>query len=197
MDKRDIALQSSHPTVMAPRFAPLEPATKPGERLLIASNGVFLEVTRKWARFVRKVGDITVPVPYGTCEETTEWLANELPLTLLAEFATLARNTPDVEVGASIVWNENTGLYSLTPVEPIEATGGSLHYRRSALNDGEHLVVDCHSHAHFAAFFSSQDNEDDRMCVKIAHVLGHCNRAAQTTKTRLCIKGIFEDITLT
>lgn len=198
MDKRDVALQLSCPTVMVPRFAPLENANKPGERLLIASNGVFVEITRKWARFVRKIGDISVPVPipYGQCDETTEWLANELPLALLAEFNDLARQSPRLEIGAGIVWNERTGSYRLLPVETLQASGSHLKYRPPSLDDGDHLIIDCHSHGKHNAFFSKTDDLDDKWAVKISYVVGNCGADIQSTETRLCLKGIFENINL-
>ena len=196
MDKRDIALQLSCPSVMVPRFAPLSPAEKTGERILIASNGIFLEVTRAWARFVRKVGEINTPVPYGQCLETTEWKASELPPSLTQQFRRQAQRHAHVEIGAGIVWNETCREYRLLNVETLASSASHLKYKPPVLGTGDHLVVDCHSHAHHDAFFSSTDNEDDKWCVKIAYVVGNCNRDTVTTKTRLCIKGIFENITL-
>jgi PRTRC genetic system protein A len=196
MDKRDVALQMTCPTVMVPRFSALPPADRAGERFLIAANGVFLEVTRAWARFVRKVGEINAPVPYGECHETDEWKAPELPASLLVEFQRLASATPEVEIGAGIVWNQHSNQYRLLPVETLAASGSHLKYRPPVLSDGDHLIVDCHSHARFQAFFSKTDNDDDRWSVKIAYVVGNCERAAVSTATRLCLKGIFENIAL-
>lgn len=198
MDKRDTALQLSCPTVMVPRFSPLEAAEHSGERFLMAANGVFLEITRKWARFVRKVGEFSasVPVPYGTYEETTEWRADALPKELLTEFNISARQSPEVEIGAAIVWNEHDRQYRLLSVESLQASGSHLHYRPPALGDGDHLIVDCHSHGKHPAFFSGTDNQDDQWAVKIAYVVGNCGLATQTTKTRLCLKGMFENVNL-
>ena len=198
MDKRDVALHASFPTVMVPQFSPLMPSEAPGERLLVASNGVFLEITRKWARFVRRVGDFSVPtpVPYGACHESTEWLADELPLALLEEFNGWARQHSTVEIGAGIVWNDRTRQYRLLPCETLSASGSHLKYRPPPMAEGDHLIVDCHSHAAHDAFFSGIDDADDRWSVKIAYVVGRCGENVQSTKTRLCLKGAFEEIQL-
>jgi PRTRC genetic system protein A len=181
---------------MAPRFGDLEPANRAGERIIVASNGIFVEITRKWARFIRRVGELNTPVPYGTCEESFEWLATELPSALLRDFQDMARRTPATEIGAGIVWNETTGAYRLLPVVTLEASGAHLKYKPPALGQGDHLIVDCHSHGRHPAFFSRTDNEDDRYDVKIAYVVGDCGKPHPTTATRLCLKGIFENIEL-
>lgn len=193
MDKRDAALQLSCPSVIVPRFSELEPATKPGERLLIASNGVFLEVTRQWARFVRKVGNIGIPVPYGECSNSTQLKSPRLPRNLLAQFNEMARENSKVEIGAGIVWNECTNEYRLMSVETLTASGAHLKYRPPALSAGDHLVIDCHSHGSYPAIFSETDDIDDKWCVKVSYVVGNCGSEQQSTASRLCIKGIFEE----
>ena len=48
MDSRDVALQSVMPTVMVPRYSELEELATAGDRILMAANGVWLEVCRAW-----------------------------------------------------------------------------------------------------------------------------------------------------
>lgn len=196
MDKRDIAKQASFPSVMVPSHGELELPTKAGERLLIASNGIFLEVNRAWARFVRKVGDeIKTPLPYGRCSVSTAWKIPAVPVHLLREFNALARDQADREIGASIIWNEVSG-YRLAPVQSLDASGAHLRYLPPPMSSTDHLIIDCHSHAGYAAGFSSTDNTDDAWCVKLAYVVGHCGRPQQSVAMRLCIKGIFEKTNL-
>lgn len=57
------------------------------------------------------------------------------------------------------------------------------------LFDGEELVFDLHSDERHHAFCSKQDDEDDKLGVKIVIVVGHCNASEQDTITRLCAKG--------
>lgn len=196
MDKRDAVLQASMPTVMMPRHGPLEPSTKMGERVIIAQNGVFLEIKRVWGRFIRPIAPaITMHLPYGNCGAATEWNIAPLPVPLLHEFNKHAAAQCKTEVGASIIWNEVSG-YRLAPVQVLESTASHLHFIRAALAPNEHLVVDCHSHARGRAFFSSTDNDDDAFDVKVSYVVGNCDRDEKSTAMRLCLKGIFENLKL-
>jgi PRTRC genetic system protein A len=193
MDKRDIALQTTLPTVAVPQFGLLESPRQAGDRILVASNGIFLESFRRWGHFIRHIGGLgPVVVPYGTCQPVSKLFASKLPRDLLIAFNERAVNTPDVEVGGSILWNEFTDTYRLAMSKSLQANGGFLRQELSSLEAGEHLVIDCHSHAHNRAFFSRQDDEDDKGATKFAYVVGHCNREVQSTAMRLCLKGVFE-----
>lgn len=194
MDKRDAALQESCPTVIVPRYSDFVKSETIGDRLLIASNGVFIEVTRKWCYFIRDVGDLTVTVPYGKMNERTQFLMSRIPRHLLREFNELAKRTPFVEVGASIFWHEETGVFRLAKSESIVASSSFLEYKIATMSPGEHLLVDCHSHADGPAFFSETDDADDLHSVKFSYVAGDCNKTILSTVMRLCVKGIFTTI---
>lgn len=196
MDKRDIALHATLPTVAVPRFSPLEMPLQPSDRILIASNGVFLESFRRWGHFIRQIGSLgSVVVPYGTCQPTTKLYARKLPRELLRAFNAHAVKTPDVEVGGSIIWNESTNQYRLALSKSLASSGSHLKQELANLDVGEHLVIDCHSHAHHHADFSQEDDHDDKGATKFAYVVGNCNRPIQSTAMRLCIKGVFESFT--
>jgi PRTRC genetic system protein A len=194
MDKRDIALQLSCPVLPVPIFSEFVQASRYGERILVASNGVFIEVTRKWGRFIRRIGDVAVTVPYGEIQPSTSFTLPSLPRELLQEFNQLAKKNCNVEIGASIVWNEISNTFRLLPAQSLEATSDRLKYQLAQFEDGEHLVVDCHSHGAHKAFFSSEDDFDDRDMVKFSYVVGNCDREQVSTSLRLCVKGIFEII---
>jgi PRTRC genetic system protein A len=194
MNPVDTVLQTSFPTVMVPSREPLAKMVRPGERLLVATDGVYLEVLRPWLRVVRRIAvwNVSTAVPYGTMEEAAELLCPPVPPSLLESFRLQAgRACPD-ETGAWIVWNAITGLFRLVELEATSRGPGHLVYVRPELRDGEHCVVDCHSHGTGEAFFSRTDNDDDRHDVKFAFVLGYCDREATSTALRLCIKGRFE-----
>lgn len=53
--------------------------------------------------------------------------------------------------------------------------------------------MDCHSHGRHPAYFSSTDNQDDRHDVKMALVIGNCDRSNPSVAARLCAKGLFEE----
>ncbi|MBK4736047.1 PRTRC system protein A [Noviherbaspirillum pedocola] len=192
MDKRDVAMQASMPSMMVPRYGKLQAAETFGERLLIASNGVFLEVNRVWARFIRRVSSsIATPLPYGEQQSTTEWKIEGIPKHLLRQFNDMARAQSHREIGGCIIWNEKTG-YRLSPVITLESSGAHLRYQPPPMEAGDHLIIDCHSHARFGACFSKTDDADDAWSVKLAYVVGNCDRQEQSVAMRLCIKGIFE-----
>lgn len=196
MDKISLAHQTTFPTVMVPLLSPLDAPTKMGHRILMASNGVFLEISRVWGYFIRQVGPaLPVPLPYGKCEPATVWKIPRLPLDLITQFKRLACETPDREIGASIIWNEELG-YRLTPSISLVSTGSHLKYQLPSLAAGDHLIIDCHSHANHPAFFSSEDNNDDRDSVKLSYVVGHCHLDKQSEALRLCLKRIYENVTL-
>ena len=193
MNQIDIALQLSFPSVMVPTREPVVPMAWPGERLLIASNGVFLEINRPWIRLVRRLGSFEwrTPVPYGEAVELTELPCGSVPAELVAEFARMARAALPNEVGAWIVWHAATGLFRLVPLPSLSHSPAHLSYERPKLRDGEWLVVDCHSHGRGSAYFSGTDDRDDQHDVKFALVLGHCHRTPSVA-LRLCAKGRLE-----
>ncbi|MEM5314154.1 PRTRC system protein A [Paraburkholderia sp. JHI869] len=193
MNQIDFALQLSFPSVMVPTREPVVPMAWPGERLLIASNGVFLEINRPWIRLVRRLGSFEwrTAVPYGEAAELTELPCGSVPAELVAEFARMARAALPNEAGAWIVWEAATGLFRLVPLPSLSHSPAHLSYDRPQLRDREWLVIDCHSHGRGDAYFSGTDDRDDQHDVKFALVLGHCHRTPSVA-LRLCAKGRFE-----
>ncbi|MGU7775657.1 PRTRC system protein A [Burkholderia sp. MR1-5-21] len=193
MNPFDTVLQQSFPSVMVPSREPVEPMARPGERLLIASDGVYLEILRPWVCLVRRIAryEVSTAVPYGKVEETTALMCGQIPAELVAEFHAMARAALPNEAGAWIVWNSVMGTFRIVALPSLSHGPGHLVYERPRLAEGEWLVVDCHSHGAGPAFFSRTDNQDDRHDVKFALVLGRCDRTPSIA-LRLCAKGIFE-----
>lgn len=196
MNPIDSMLQQSFPSVMVPSREPVESMTRLGERMLIGSNGVFLEVVRPWIRVVRRIAMYHAPtaIPYGEVSAVTELRCGPVPPALIAEFHAMAREAFPNEAGAWIVWNQMSRKFRLIPVLSLSHGPSHLEYERPTLADGEWLVVDCHSHGHWEAYFSMTDNKDDCYDVKFAFVLGNCDRDPSRV-LRLCVKGIFENFT--
>jgi PRTRC genetic system protein A len=196
MHPADAALQQSFPSVMVPRFGALTAMDRPGERLLIASNGVFLEIVRPWLRVVRRLGAFThrTAIPYGDVEESTDLRCGRVPAALIGDFAAMARAAHPKETGAWIVWNAARATFRQIPVGILEHSSGHLKYDRPVLADDDVLVVDCHSHGNHPAFFSETDDADDRHDVKFAFVIGNCAALTPSMALRLCAKGIFETV---
>jgi PRTRC genetic system protein A len=193
MNPVDHVLQTSFPSLPVPTREPVAPMSAPGERLLIASNGAFLEINRPWIRLVRLLGSYAwqTPVPYGKAVNETVVRCGPVPADLVAEFARMARVALPNEVGAWITWNASTGAFRLLPLSSLSHGPSHLRYERPKLDADEWLVVDCHSHGRGKAFFSSTDDRDDQHDVKLALVLGHCHQTPSVA-LRLCVKGQFE-----
>jgi PRTRC genetic system protein A len=196
MNMRDEVLQRSMPSIMAPKFEALQPMETFGERVLVATNGVFLEVSRPWIALVRKIADYDVEtaVPYGVVEETTTLRCSGLPADLVQVFVAMARQALPNETAAWIVWNVATEAFRIVVAKLLEHTPDFLSYEPPLLERDEVLVLDCHSHGIAKAFFSPADNRDDRWDVKFALVVGNCDEPVPSLALRLCAKGLIEEV---
>jgi PRTRC genetic system protein A len=195
LDKRDRALRATMPTEAMPMFSELHVPSSPGDRILLGATGMFVEVRRGWGYFVRRISDrIKIPVPYGEIVEATKLHIPPIPRSLVCEFADYSRKHSSVEVAASIIWNEVSNQFRLAIAETISSTDSRIKFHVSHLDSGDHLIVDCHSHAKHPAIFSDEDDEDDRNSTKFSLVVGNCDSASPSLAMRLCLKGIFEPI---
>lgn len=195
MNVKDEALQRSLPTVAMPKFEVVAAMEGCGERLIVGSNGVFLEIRRPWIRLVRRVASYSVQtaVPYGAVEQVTQLYSGPVPGELIQAFQRLAQHACPNETGAWIVWDSADRRYRLVELDALSSGPGHLKYRRPMLSSTESLVVDCHSHGRLSAYFSATDNGDDQYDVKFAFVVGTCD-TTPTFALRLCAKGLFEEL---
>lgn len=192
MDSRDIALQCAMPTVMVPRFSELEELATPGNRILMAANGVWLEVCRAWmyAR-VQIANPSIIPVPYGDVTKEMRFSFGKLPRVMVAQFIEHARARSPNECAALVVWNQRTAEWKLMMLEETSVGPGHVNVNLPTLEEDEHIVMDLHSHGLTKAFFSRTDNKDDRGATKIAGVIGNLNKPEVTASFRLCANGVF------
>ena len=192
MDSRDVALQSVMPTVMVPRYSELEELDTPGNRLLMAANGVWLEVCRAWlyARVLVAKPSI-IPVPYGQVSEVMRFGFGKLPMAMVAQFIEQARARCPNECAAWVVWNQRTNEWRLMMLEETSVGPGHVNVNLPTLEEDEHMVMDLHSHGLTEAFFSRTDNKDDRGATKIAGVIGNLDKPEVTASFRLCANGMF------
>jgi len=192
MDARDIALQSVLPAVMVPRFTELEELDTPGNRILMASNGVWLEVCRAWmyARILIAPA-LRVPVPYGIVSEAMRFGFGKLPKAMVAQFIEQARVRSPNECAAWIVWNQRTDAWKLMMLQETSVGPGHVVVNLPSLESDEYRVMDLHSHGLERAFFSRTDNKDDKGDVKIAGVIGNLDQPEVTASFRLCANGVF------
>lgn len=192
MNENDKLIQALTPTVMVPRFEPLQPMERPGHRFLVAADGLWLEVRRSWLYARRRiVRQNEVAMPYGALEPAVTFLCPPIPIALVQQFSALARRSCPQEAAGWVVWNETTGAFVFKQVEAIDASAGHIRYHRPQLAEGEQLVMDWHSHGSGAAFFSGTDNKDDRGEVKVSGVLGRCDQERVDMAIRLCLLGTY------
>lgn len=192
MDARDIALQHSAPVVTVPRYGEFESLTDDGHRFLVTSDGLWLEARRPWLYLrVPLVRQNSVPMPYGCVGRELSLAFGKIPRHLVVEFFRYAVDRCPEECVGWIVWNSITGEMRLVFMREMSSGCSHVRYERPALNDDEHLVVDMHSHGRLSAFFSTEDDRDDRGEFKIAGVVGNCDRVRCSTAFRLCANGLF------
>lgn len=192
MDSRDVALQSVMPTVMVPRYSELKELATAGDRILMAANGVWLEVCRAWlyARVLVAKPSI-IPVPYGQVSEVMRFGFGKLPRAMVAQFIEQARARCPNECAAWVVWNQRTNEWRLMMLEETSVGPGHVNVNLPTLEEDEHMVMDLHSHGLTEAFFSRTDNKDDRGATKIAGVIGNLDKPEATASFRLCANGVF------
>lgn len=192
MDSRDVALQSVMPTVMVPRYSELKELATAGDRILMAANGVWLEVCRAWlyARVLVAKPSI-IPVPYGQVSEVMRFGFGKLPRAMVAQFIEQARARCPNECAAWVVWNQRTNEWRLMMLEETSVGPGHVNVNLPTLEEDEHMVMDLHSHGLTEAFFSRTDNKDDRGATKIAGVIGNLDKQEATASFRLCANGVF------
>lgn len=192
LDRRDNILLSLCPTVMVPKFFPLAPLHGPGHRFLVAADGLWLEIRRNWLHLVWPLCcQSEVLMPYGEVEQSIEFAFDKVPENLLRRFIIDAQNDHPLESGAWLVWNEETAALEYRKLRTIDGTNASLEVERPPLEPHEHLAVDLHSHGgDIPAFFSPEDDKDDRGEVKISVVIGNVNSDAISVEMRLCVLGL-------
>jgi PRTRC genetic system protein A len=188
----DNALQTAVPTVMVPRHGDFTELANHGHRFLAASDGLWLEARRSWLYLRWPLArQHTVAMPYGTIQKAIQ--IARAPRELVSEFIRHAREVCPLECAAWIVWNAETDTWKLVQLTPTTATTSFVSFDRPRLADNEHLVVDLHSHGRINAFFSGQDDTDDRGEYKVAGVFG-CFDGEIEARFRLCANGLFIDL---
>lgn len=87
-----------------------------------------------------------------------------------------------VEAMIWILWNQEKGYHLFVPNQVVSKA--SARYEWNSVPSGSSIIVDIHSHADFAAFFSGTDNNDDRGSIRYSGVVGHNTSAVQSTAWR-------------
>lgn len=191
-DRRDEILQRHSPMVLVPRHGTFEPLATNGHRYLAASNGLWLEVRRPWLYLRQLIADSFIDLPYGDIDTALrfEWDRLELD-TLINRFRADAALAMPAECAGWGVWDADTQRLEYLPIDPTDATPGSVTFERPRLLGHQHFAVDLHSHGRTPAYFSTTDNTDDDGEVKLAIVVGELDAREPSIAVRICAHGLF------
>lgn len=154
IDVRDAALQRSCSVIAAPMFGALPPMAD-GQRIVLARNGVFIQVKRVWLDCLQQVGvlDPRLPLPYGEIAPAMTFSFGVIPATLLQAFIDAGRTALPNEIAGGLIYAERTGTLRLALYEPIQHSPDGIAYRMPSLLCDETVAVDLHTHGRHPAFF--------------------------------------------
>jgi PRTRC genetic system protein A len=201
LNAKDTLLMSQFPTLMVPRFEPLSPCETHKTRLLMANDGLYIETVQPWGRIVSNLWQSHPrTLPYGKVQEYDSFAAifarpdvRQILSGVVREEAARYADS-DLEWASWVIWSREGG-FRYQELSLQETTVSRVRLDRYQLADGEHLVVDIHSHGRLPPFFSPIDDKDDAGGVKISVVLGsydaECRRFAY--RVRYCVEGFFLD----
>lgn len=194
MDARDAALQAACPVVIAPRFGTLA-AMELGQRLILAGNGLFVQVKLDWLNCIQCLTPqgIGLPLPYGLVEEDLRFSFGVLPIQLIEQFIEASRHALPNEAAGALIYSRTTGQLRLALCEPVQSSPTRIAYRVPALAADETVAVDLHTHGHLPAFWSAEDDRDDQG-IKVAGVFGRLHEARPDACFRLAINGRFRPL---
>lgn len=186
---RDRALFAALPVILAPRFEPIAPLDTGHTRLVLASDGVYIEAR---THVLHACGRISAAdrMPFGTVRPFVTRVIADDPTPLLAAAAARAQQSLPNEWAGVIVRQGDDGL-ALTQPAILSNSPARVRYDATGI-DPLDVLWDIHSHAAMRAFFSSQDDADDLSCPSpcfIASVIGRCHTDTPVWASRLVIAG--------
>lgn len=182
-------IESMFPTVIMPREGTITPPAKNGTRYVVASDGLWREVTLPWVTVMHKIANSDFVLPYGTAHEQVMVKCGHIPGNMRSKFVQDAKAAMPNEMAAALIWNCNDHSWRYELRENTVATSAHVDYREVQLVDGDFLVLDLHSHGTFKAFFSKEDDRDDMGSMKFSGVIGNLNTGDMTSVLRLNILG--------
>lgn len=191
-DLRDRAIQATCPVVAMPLFGELD--TQPqGQRMLLGSNGLFVQMRTPWLECTTRVGDVEMRLPFGEVREAIRFSFGSIPRALLDAFIERARAALPNEVAGALIYDADCGSLRLSMHEALEAGPGHVRYRIEAMGEHEVLAIDLHSHGRLRAFWSGEDNRDDQG-VRVCGVFGNLDQERPSARFRLVVNGLFRDL---
>lgn len=194
IDPRDEALQRACPVIAAPLFGVL-PAMENGQRIIVASNGVFVQVKRDWLDCVERLGGIepAMPLPYGKITPIVRFSFGTIPIAFLDGFIAAGRAALPNEIAGGLIYSAARATLRLAIYELLRSTAHGIQYRMPPLARDESIAVDLHTHGRLPAFWSATDDLDDRS-VKVAGVFGNLDGERPSAAFRLVLNGMYRPL---
>jgi PRTRC genetic system protein A len=191
MDARDRALLAACPVVAAPRFGAL-PDMVNGQRILVARNGWFVQTRLDWLDSIVALGGEPprMCLPYGEVAPRLRFRFGKLPIALIESFVAAGRARLPDEAAGVLIYSRSSGQLRLAMCEPEQASPSHIRYRRPPVADDETVAVDLHTHGRAPAFWSAEDDRDDRG-IKVAGVFGLLDQPRPSARFRLAINGLY------
>ncbi|HZR33792.1 MAG TPA: PRTRC system protein A [Nevskia sp.] len=195
-DPRDRMMALASPLVHQPRYSPLPPLEPGQQRYIVAANGLFLETRSRAVQ-------ACVPVapghglPFGTARARVAVVDGwHVPPELVEHARQLAEAALPNEWAGVILFQR--GEFVLKVPEVLAAGRASITYSTEGF-DPLDVVMDLHSHGAMPAFFSRQDDRDDRANPSpafVAVVFGGLGTGQPTTAMRVMVLGRAYDMNL-
>lgn len=191
LDPRDAVLQSTCPVVIAPRFGALPPMP-PGQRLIAAANGLFVQVKLDWLDCVHCLTPqgLGLPLPYGSLKEHLRFAFGVLPIRLIEQFVDAGRHALPNESAGALIYSRSNRRLRLAICEPAHCSPTRIDYRLPLMAADETLAVDLHTHGRLPAFWSDEDDRDDQG-IKVAGVFGRLHEDRPAACFRLVLNGLY------
>ncbi|OJW51556.1 MAG: hypothetical protein BGO63_10515 [Candidatus Accumulibacter sp. 66-26] len=189
LNRLDEVLQQVCPTVMVPRYEPLQDLDHEAHRFLVAQDGLYMDVLRPWLQLRLQISQSPIPLPYGRVAGKAVFNFGDNFGDLFVQFTNAAREFLPAEHAAWFAFDAETQCLRYEPVEVTRRNMARITYERPVVSEHVRLAVDIHSHGCENAYFSPTDDLDDVDDAKLAIVVGDLDKAQISVIARLVLPG--------
>lgn len=171
------------------------PDMENGQRVVVAANGVFVQVKLDWLDCTLRVAAIAPvpPLPYGSMQERIAFSFGVIPVHLLEAFIEAGRAKLPDEIAGGLIYSRRTRALRLEVYEALQTSPDGINYRMPKLYDDESIAIDLHTHGRLRAVWSPVDDRDDQG-VKVAGVFGHLHLEKPSAAFRLVVNGYYKSL---
>ena len=193
----DKAILDSFPVQAVPPSGCVPEPSKFGTRYLVTASGLVKEVSTRWFKCYQVIARCTARLPYGDLPllagrkevVVLNTALQTVPKELWEQFVVEAKRAMPNECAGLFVYNPVQDSWRLVMRQASVANSAYIEYLEPPLAIEDEVGVDIHSHASFGAGFSSTDDADDRLSIKIAAVIGRIDAPVQEVSARVCCLG--------